>query len=76
MRTDYELVNALRAMYCFLGGNGCMQCSSDSIKLHFNCGFSSDNKVLIDAIVKAATGQRKQVSCEYSGSVVNIKVTF
>lgn len=77
MRTDYQLAEALSAMYRFLGGNGCMQCSGDgSKKHHFRCGFSANNDILINAIIKAATGQGKRVACEYSGNVVNIEVIF
>lgn len=76
MRTNNELLGALRTMYFFLGGDGSMQSSSYSAPHHFRCGFGSENKVLIESIVKSATGQGKHVTCEYSGSIVNIEVTF
>lgn len=77
MKTDYQLVEALKAMYHFLGGNSCMQGSGEGSKEHhFRCGASASNDTLINAIVKAATGQGKRVNCEYSGSIVNIEVIF
>ena len=77
MRTDYQLVEALKAMYHFLGGNSCMQCSGEGSKEHhFRCGTSTSNDTLVSAIIKAATRQGKRTICEYSGGVVNIEVIF
>lgn len=77
MRTDQQLVEALRTMYHFLGGNSCMQCSGEGSKQHhFRCGASVNNDTLINAIVKAASNQGKRVICEYNGHIVNIEVIF
>lgn len=76
MKTNQELVEALSYMYSFLGGDGCMQCNTNSKDQYFRCGFSTSNKTLIDAIVQAGTRQGKKVVCEYSNTVVNIEVQF
>jgi hypothetical protein len=77
MKTDYELVKALTAMYKFLGGDSCMGCSCEKSKEHhFNCSVLSDNKLLLDAIIKASTTCGKRVTCVYRGSIINIEVIF
>lgn len=75
MRTDYDLVNALVAMYQFLGGDRCMSWSNTRPNPAFRCGFTK-NDLLVNAIITAATSKDKNVVCEYSGNVVNIEVKF
>lgn len=77
MRTDFELVEALKAMYTFLGGDYCMNSSGEgSKKHHFRCGVSADNNTLTNAIIKAAVGQGKTVNCGHIGAIVDIEVIF
>lgn len=77
MKTNQELVEALSCMYSFLGGDGCMQCSTNnSREQRFRCGFSASNKTLIDAIVQACILHEKSAVCKYSDTVVNIEVQF